>query len=287
MFTIKVGDDFLINQILECGQCFRYKKLDEMSYRVIAKGLVLHVKQDGQELQFDCDEEVYDDVWRDYFDMERDYVSVMDGLRKKDHYLKEAIMLCHGVRILQQDVFEMLITFILSQNKSIPQISVLVDRLAENYGEKIETDLNGLGGLELYSFPSSEQMQHATEEELRALKVGFRAPYIIDAVEKVVNGSVNLKRIHHMDTVDAREMLMSIKGVGRKVADCVLLFGCGKMDVFPIDVWVRRIMQATYFKDKQVSNSEMLDFAESYFEGVSGIAQQYLFYYARTEGIGK
>lgn len=283
MFALEECNDFSINQILECGQAFRYKKLEAMNYEVIAFNKVLRIKQEGAKVLFDCSEEEYNTLWHRYFDMDRDYSAIKEHLQCKDVYLKEAVALGHGVRILNQAPFEMLMTFIISQNKSIPQIRVLVERLAECYGDVIELPESQFR----YAFPRPEQLHGATEEALRDLKVGFRAPYLLDAIEKVTSGSVSIDELHKMPTEDARKMLMTIKGVGRKVADCVLLFGCGKMDVFPVDVWVKRIMNATYFKNQAVDNKEMLRFADTYFNDLSGIAQQYLFYYARTKGIGK
>lgn len=276
--TIEEG--FKIDQILECGQCFRYTKIDEMHYELIAFGQRLRVKQDGAEVYFDCSEEEYEVIWHNYFDFDRDYPALMRLLASKDKYLKEAVTDKSGTRILNQDPFEMILCFIISQNKSIPQIKVLVQRLCETYGKSVEDRYGSF-----YAFPSPQSLKKVTEDEFRALKVGFRGPYLKAAVDAVNSGSLILDSLYEMDRAEARARLTAVKGIGNKVADCILLFGYGKSDVFPIDVWVRRIMTEYYFDGEKVSDKKILDFADDYYGDISGLAQQYLFFHGRDKAI--
>ncbi len=202
-------------------------------------------------------------------------------MKKKDEHLRKAARSKSGLRILRQEPFEMMMTFIISQNKSMDQIKVLVERLAIAYGDYIEDSYGGY-----YTFPTPIQLQSVTEQDYRDLKVGFRAPYLQDAVRRVIDGSLCLEAIQGMDIQQARDALMTVKGIGPKVADCILLFGYGMVDVFPVDVWIRRMMTVTYFDEEKVSDKKILAFATSYFDGYAGIAQQYLFYYGRDAGIG-
>lgn len=280
MVTMEISEGFKINQILECGQCFRFKQLDAMFYEIYALSRRLRVKQEGNRVVFDCSQEDYDQLWHSYFDMNRDYPALMERLIRKDQYLKEAVTSKSGLRVLQQEPFEMLLGFIISQNKSIPQIKVLIERLCQTYGSQ-RTDVYGT----YYCFPTPEQLKEVTEEDFRALKVGFRAPYLLDAVRSVNEGQLDLEAIFNMERDVARDQLMTVKGIGRKVADCILLFAYGKANVFPVDVWVRRIVTESYFKGEKVSDRQILAFADDYFEGVSGLAQQYLFYHGRDKAL--
>lgn len=274
--------DFCIKQILECGQCFRYYKLSEKDYIVISFGKIIRAKQINNILELYCDENDYNNIWKHYFDMDRDYGDIKDVLAKKDPYLKLAVNNKYGVRLLRQDPFETLISFVISQNKHITHIKKLIEELSKKHG----TFIGEYQGQSYYSFPKVEDIKSITEDELRALKVGFRAPYIVDAINKVMNESVDLESIYNMSYEEAKKMLMSIKGVGNKVADCVLLFAYGKYEVFPTDVWVKRVMEYYYFKE-EVPIHKITEFAKTYFNEYAGFAQQYLFYYARDNKIGK
>lgn len=278
--VIKV-EDFLLEHILECGQCFRFYQEGD-GYTIVAKGRMLRVRQVNQELTLFCSEEEYQSIWHVYFDIGRDYSAIKRALSDKDDHLKNAVTQKHGIRLLRQEPWEMLISFILSQTKQIPQIKQLIETLSNRYGELIYRE----GTKAYYSFPTPKQLFMATEEDIRALKVGFRAPYIWEATQKVSKGEINLSALEEMSYEDAKKVLMSLKGVGQKVADCVLLFAYGKYEVFPTDVWVKRVMEYYYFGE----NTKMEDiqiFAKSYFGDYAGFAQQYLFYHARDNKLGK
>lgn len=270
---LTVEDSFDIKDIMECGQAFRYELLGAGHYDIFAYGKRLRVLQVNNRVTLNCEQLEYDTVWYHYFDMGTDYGAMKSRLIGVDQRMEGYINKKPGIRILRQEAFEMLITFILSQNKAMPQIKQLVARLSEHYGLQRE-DAYGT----FNAFPSPEALAKVSEATFRALKVGFRAPYLVDAIEKVSSGEVNLHSLESLTTEEARNLLMTIKGVGRKVADCVLLFGYHRMDVFPLDVWMRRVVSQLYFDHQKVSDKQMLMFAEEKFGELSGISQQYLFY---------
>lgn len=275
--------DFNIADILECGQCFNYSRIAEQEYELVAYGKYLHVKQDNEcVVLYNTNEEDYNKIWKTYFDMEKDYAVIKGRIIAADDRLTDAVHAKAGIRILQQDFFETLISFIISQNKQIPHIKQIVHTISERYGERIVL----APGKEVYTFPNVDKLYNVTEEELRECKVGFRAPYIRNAVEKVHNGDISGDMLRGMQVGEAREVLMTIKGVGEKVANCVLLFGLGFTDVFPVDVWMKRIMESMYFGED--TKRELIEqLAYDKFGEYSGYAQQYLFHFGRENGLGK
>ena len=204
-------------------------------------------------------------------------------LLEKDNLLRDSINEKYGVRILNQEFHEMLISFIISQNKQIPHIKQLVRRISEEYGEY----LGEINGEKYYSFPEVEILGTITEEQFREMKTGFRAPYLADAVEKLSKNVISVVDFQGMDEDDARKKLMEIKGVGEKVANCVMLFGLGYRSAFPIDVWMKRIMETLYFQGKDTKKELIADFAKEMYGEYGGYAQQYLFCYGRDNNVGK
>lgn len=282
-------EDFDIEDVLECGQCFHFSKLEDKEYEILAYDRYLRVKQEIMEdgitkrlVLFDTSSEDYEMIWRNYFDMDRDYRSLKSTIVSMDERLSDAVCAKQGIRILHQDFFETLISFIISQNKQIPHIKQIVHTISERFGECITL----ADGRKVYSFPDVERMYAVTEEELRTCKVGFRAPYIRNAVEKVYSGEITKEKLVMLNVDEARQLLMTIKGVGEKVANCVLLFGLGFTDVFPVDVWMKRIMENMYF-DSETKKDVIERFAMDKFGEYAGFAQQYLFFYGRENGIGK
>ncbi|MBC7958278.1 MAG: hypothetical protein H7X94_00290 [Vallitaleaceae bacterium] len=277
-----IVEDFLLQHVLECGQCFRFSSEGD-SYRLVAKSKVLKVRQIGKELTLFCSVQEYQQIWMTYFDLERDYGEIKRLLGQKDPHLKKAVEEKHGIRILRQEPWEMLISFIISQTKQIPHIKKIIEDLSNCYGTLIhESD-----GQAFYAFPTPQQLRSATEDDLRALKVGFRAPYIWNATYQIAHGKIQLEALEQMPYLEAKEILMSLNGVGSKVADCVLLFAYGKYEVFPTDVWVKRVVEHYYFKDEQIKMTGIQTFAKESFGDLAGFAQQYLFYHARDNKIGK
>ncbi len=263
-FYSKNGDiflktaDFDLDETLDCGQAFRWEKISADTYSGFLFRKPLIISQDKDVFTFhDTSEEDFLGIWADYFDLYTDY-SELKRRFSDDEMLAKACAYAGGIRLLRQDMGETLISFIISQNNNIPRIKGIISRLCEKYG----------------GFPSFEQLEGVTASDLDFLRAGFRAKYLEDCISKVTNGEIDLERIRSASLNDARKELMTIKGVGPKVADCVLLFGAHKTDAFPMDVWIKRVMAEFYPNGLPACT-----------EGVQGIAQQYLFHYMRT-GVG-
>ncbi len=272
--------DFNPVHTFECGQCFRWVSQDDGSYTGVARGRVLNVKvEDGVLILKNTDLDDFKNIWFDYFDLGRDYGKVKEAVMKDDT-MKEAVAFGWGIRLLKQDIWETLISFIISANNRIPRIMKTVGVISKIYGGKLEMD-----GKYYYSFPGVEKLIQSSLEELEVCKGGFRCKYILNSSNMLEKGEINLGKIHLMDTDRAREELMKFPGVGPKVADCVLLYSGTKYDVFPTDVWVKRVMEELYFK-RETSLNEIQKFAAGYFGNFAGFAQQYLFYFARENRIG-
>lgn len=282
-YKLKNVCDFDLAQTLECGQCFHFVKLDEEDYVLAANGHVLHVSQEDDTVTFyDTEEDEYVNVWKDYFDMDRDYSEIKKKLLEKDDKLKDAIESMWGVRILNQDFFETLISFIISQNKQIPHIKKIVSDISAKFG----TYKGTYGGVDMYTFPSLDQLANASEEDFKELKTGFRAPYIMDAIRRNREGQFDKNELKSMDYESCIKELMTIKGVGEKVANCVSLFGLGKKEAFPVDVWIKRIMETMYFGGVDTPKDKIAAFAKEQFGELGGFAQQYLFYYGKSIKMG-
>lgn len=275
--------DFDLSQTLECGQCFRFYKQDENDYVVVAYNKLLRIKQDGSNLIFfDCSENDMES-WINYFDLNRDYSQIKKFLLRKDKVLKPAIEEKWGVRILNQEFHETLISFIISQNKQIPHIKQLVRRISENYGSY----LGSVNGEDYYSFPDCSVLGTITEKDFREMKTGFRAPYLADAVLKLSLGELKAADFKGVGEEEAGKKLMTVKGVGEKVANCVMLFSLGYRAAFPIDVWIKRIMEELYFNGEDTSKDVIAKFAKENYGEYGGYAQQYLFCYGRDNKVGK
>ncbi|MDD5827770.1 MAG: DNA glycosylase [Lachnospira sp.] len=282
-YIVKGIRDFDLEQTLECGQCFHFVKLGDEEYGLTAYGKLLHIKQTGDELIFyNTSGEDFEKIWRKYFDLDRDYSSIKDKLLEKDDKLKDAIERMDGVRILNQDFFETLISFIISQNKQIPHIKKIVADISEKYGKYA----GNINGVDFYTFPSVGELKKATVEDLLELKTGFRAPYIADAVDKVNDNIIKEDCLRELNVDDCCEELCRIKGVGNKVANCVMLFSLGKREAFPVDVWIKRIMENLYFDSQDTSKDVIAELAKEKFGDLGGYAQQYLFYYGKTIKLG-
>ena len=264
--------DFNIEQIAESGECFRWNKLADNKYIGVIMGGVCIVEQNREEVSFDSN--LSDDVINHYFDLDREYNKIKEFYRN-DEILAKAIKYGEGIRILNQEKFETLISFIISANNNIPRIKKSVEKISEKYGKKIEYK-----GETYFAFPSPEELGKATLEELRECGVGFRDKYIKEAAEMVVKFHIDLEKISKLSTQECKKELIKIKGVGSKVADCVMLFSMEKADAFPVDVWIKRIMESLYIK-QEVSLKEIEKYAKEKFGEYAGIAQQYLFVYAK------
>lgn len=260
--VIEELENFTLEQTLDCGQAFRWQAIDETTWHGVAFGKYLKLGMCENILTlYDVSLEEFNTVWKSYLDLERDYKNIISIL-SSDPTLKAATSYAGGIRILNQEPWEALCSFIISQNNNIPRIKGIITRLCENFGEEI---CDGH-----YSFPTAEKIASLSLEDLAVLRSGFRAKYILDAAKKVSSGEINLEKLKTMDIDAARNELMTIYGVGAKVADCALLFGLGHIDAFPKDVWIKRVMERLF-------DGELPSCAKGY----SGIAQQYLFHFAR------
>lgn len=248
---------------LDCGQAFRWVPTGENEWHGVAFSRPLTLRQTEDEIIFiGTNEDDFENIWKPYFDLERDYDALCSRF-EADKYLKKAVSECCGIRLLRQEPWEALCSFIISANNNIPRIKGIIDRLCRLLGEH-------LGGDD-YAFPPPEKIIEAGVEGLAPIRAGFRSKYIVDAACKVASGEVDLNSIFNMTLDEGRDELIKIKGVGEKVAQCALLYGFGKVDAFPVDVWVKRIMSELY-----------PDGLPECTNGVRGIAQQYLFHWRRT-----
>lgn len=263
---IEKNREFDLQQTLECGQCFRFTTKDGKTYTGTAMGKSLTVTEDDSGIFFhNTSEEEFKSVWYDYFDLALDYSDVKRELVQSYSGLSDVIEYSPGIRILKQDPWEALCSFIISQNNNIPRIMGIVDRLCTLCGE-----LNADGS---YNFPTADVLANMSIDNLAPIRSGFRAKYLIDAAQKVSMGVVDLDRVANEDIEEARKELMLITGVGPKVAECTLLYGMHRLEAFPIDVWMKRAM-STLFNGVDPQS----------FGKYAGIAQQYIFHYARQSG---
>lgn len=275
--------DFEPKHIFECGQCFRWIKEEDDSYTGVFDGKILNVKKEGNLVYLNnTNLDDFNNIWYDYFDLGTDYSSIKEKLKNMDEYLDKATDFGYGIRILKQDSFEMLISFIISSNNRIPMIQRAIDNLSKNYGEFI----GEFNNKKYYSFPSLESLSKASVEEIRACQTGFRDKYIKSTVERIIADNEDVKNYRNLSTDECLKELLKFSGVGPKVGDCIALFGMQKIDTFPVDVWVKRVMEEFYIKE-DLSLPKIRKFAIDKFGDLSGYAQQYLFYYARELGIGK
>ncbi len=272
--------DFDLKHIFDCGQCFRWNADGDGSYIGVARGRALRIKQSGDTLTlYDTSEKDFESVWRGYFDLDRDYGEIKKKLASDD-VMRAAVLYGGGIRILNQDLWETVVSFIISASNNIPRIKGIIERLCAAFGKEIE-----YGGEIYYSFPDFEALARLTPEDLAPIRAGFRDKYIIDAARRFASGDIDEKYIRSLDAEGAKKELMRINGVGNKVANCILLFGLSHTEAFPVDVWIKRIMEYCYF-DGEESIEAISRFALERFGDLGGFAQQYLFFYARENKIG-
>ena len=282
-YIIKNTESFEPTHIFECGQCFRWNKEEDGSYTGVVGHNVLNVKKNENEVTITglCSEKI-EELCKKYFDLETDYEAIKEKLSKIDDNLKISIEYGNGIRILKQDTWEALISFIISANNNIPRIKGIIERISKKYGKTIKWQ-----GKEYYTFPTPEELSKASVVDLRKLGLGFRDTRVFETTRLVNTKQIDiyeLEKIIH--TKKLREELLKYPGVGPKVADCIMLFSMRRFEVFPIDVWVRRVMTELYFENETKivpNNKQILNYAEETFGNLSGLAQQYLFYWRREK----
>ncbi len=270
--VIQISDDFDLEKISLSGQCFRVQKSAGEVYRFIHGEHILYIqKKEENQFTVSCSQEEWKEIWQDYFDLKRSYRAVFERETGKNKFVSEAMAFGRGLRILHQDPWEVLLTFIISQRKSIPAISRAAEALALKFGHKIETAYETL-----YSFPSPSDLADATESDLAACGLGYRTPYILDAVSRVSAGTLNLDALSACTDEQLLKELQKIYGVGKKIANCVALFAYGRTACVPVDVWISRAIE----KDC-AGESPFGLYGEN-----AGIIQQYIFYYERKRPVG-
>jgi len=281
--AIKIKDltDFDPIHTFDCGQCFRWTRLENGNWRGIVRGIPVEVSWDGRDLTFyDTTEEIFLKVWYPYFDLGRDYGEIKRILTADDPVMARAIAFGEGMRLLRQDFDETLISFIISQNNGIPRIKKIIESLCTHFGEPIQYHDNTC-----YTIPSMARLGGLTDEEIRAVRAGYRDKYILKAARQMTDKLVDSCLLESCSTNEARKAILQLSGVGPKVCDCILLFAGIKYDVFPVDRWVSRVMAELYL-GYEAGYDELTEYARERFGPLAGFAQQYLFYYARAHKIG-
>ena len=253
-------------ETLDCGQAFRWKPVPDEKAEIwegIAGNHYLRIRREHNELRFECSSGDFEGFWKNYFDLNVDYSEKKKQLALLDPVMRDAIGYAPGIRLLRQEPFEVMCSFILSQNCNIPRIKGMIERLCALCGESIGQDQS--------AFPTPVALAAQGLDGLEPVRAGFRAKYLLSAAEAAVSGRVQLEKIYDMDIDEGRETLQQIRGIGPKVAECILLFGYHKLEAFPMDVWMKRVMEA-FYPGK----------SPSFFGSEAGLAQQYLFHYARN-----
>ena len=270
MEVIKNGNDIIIEGVkcldldltLDCGQAFRWEKQADGSWSGVVKGVFLNIDKKGDTVILkNTTAENYENIWKHYFDFDRDYEEICNRL-KQDSLIAPTVDEYYGIRILNQESWEALCSFVISQQNNIKRIKGIIDRLCRAYGEEVE---NGF-----YSFPSAERLSKLTVDDFERLGTGYRAKYLERLSKAVASGEIDFDKIKALSLEQARKELLNIYGVGIKVANCALLFGFEFYDAFPVDVWMKRVME--YYPNG----------LPECFDGIGGIAQQYLFHWARN-----
>lgn len=277
-YILENTEAFELVHIFECGQCFRWNKKADGSYTGIFKNNVINVKKEQGKIIFTgiCEGNIKD-ICTEYFDLDTNYKEIKAKLSKVDGYLKNSIEYGAGIRILKQDLWETLISFIISANNNIPRIKSIIERMSKKYGKKII-----FRGEDYYTFPTPKEMQFAKVEDLRALGLGFRDVRVYETIRRTLSKEIDLEKIIKERNVDdLKKYLLEIPGVGPKVADCIMLFSLKKYEVFPVDVWVRRVISELYFENKEQKPKDIQQFAKDRYGNLAGLAQQYLFYWRR------
>ncbi|MCR5341915.1 DNA glycosylase [Butyrivibrio sp. FC2001] len=266
---ITIVDDFAPKKIQISGQCFRVKETEPGVFRFITGEHVLYIKEsdskgDAKAFDISCSKKEWEKIWMPYFDMDRNYADICNREYGKHSFSDKAIDCGRGLRILKQDKWEMLISFIISQRKSIPAISSAVEAISAKFGTKLDD--------EIYAFPTSKQMAGATLDDLKECGLGYRAPYVYDAIRRANSGELDLEKLDDLDDEGLFEALMEVHGVGKKVSNCVCLFAYARMGRAPVDVWIARAI------DEEFGGvNPFPEYGEN-----AGIIQQYIFYYEKN-----
>jgi len=263
--VIKTIDHFSLAQISRSGQCFRMQEAEDGSFTLIAGNHFLKAWQQGRECRFACDEEEFESRWKHYFDLEQDYGEYIRQIDGQDSYLAAAADFGGGIRILWQEPWETLVSFLISQQNNIPRIRRCIQNICEAYGEEMR---NAQGGV-YYAFPTPEALAALDEDGLKGCNLGYRSKYVVRAAKSVVSGELCLASLAGMSYREAKEALLKLYGVGEKVAECICLFALHHLEAFPVDTHIHQALAGHYGQGFPVER----------YEGLQGVMQQYIFYY--------
>lgn len=276
---------FNLKYTLECGQCFRWNKIYEddkkVTYVGVIKDRVIKITEENDKLHvLSSNMDKLEEVINNYFDLDTNYQEIERQISNIDKNVKAAVKNSTGIRILNQDFFEMVISYIISANNNIPRISKSINEICKRYGKEIIFENN-----KYYLFPNLEDLLNVTEEEFKSCGVGFRARYLKNTIKNIYENKMDFEYMMKLDTITAKQELMKMQGIGPKVADCILLFSLSRKEVFPIDVWVERVMSKIYFKDLKgkVSKKDIINYSNNNFKEYAGIVQQHLFFNIREK----
>lgn len=261
----KEADHFSLAQICDSGQCFRMWRMGEQRFGLVASDRYLEAEQVGNMVTFACSQEDFDVFWKHYFDLDTDYGAFIEKINPRDRYLNAAAEAGWGIRILNQELWEMIVSFLISQQNNIVRIRRCIDNICRRYGEEKQSG-DGAG---YYAFPTPAALAMATEEELKECNLGYRAKYVLRAAKDVAEGKISLETLPKMKYSAAREELLRFYGVGEKVADCICLFALHHLEAFPVDTHIRQALEAHYKRG----------FPRRRYRGMEGVIQQYIFYY--------
>ncbi|MBO5279125.1 MAG: DNA-3-methyladenine glycosylase 2 family protein [Lachnospiraceae bacterium] len=257
--------NFSLSQICRSGQCFRMEEKEDHTMVIIAGDRYLEARQQGEECCFYCEETEFEDFWKEYFDLENDYAVYTERINPNDAYLRQAVGYGSGIRILRQELWEMIVSFLISQQNNIVRIRRCIKNICEHYGD---IHVNGRGEV-YYGFPKPEVLAELQDDDLKACNLGYRSKYVVRAARSVVSGEIDLETVSRLPYCKAREALLSLYGVGEKVADCICLFALHHLQAFPVDTHIQQAMQAHYRRG----------FPKRRYQGFQGVIQQYIFYY--------
>ena len=269
---IKITDDFDLEKIADSGQCFRWRKLADSAYDIVAFGKSLRIERatDAGVFTLSCQQDEYDSLWRQYFDLETDYRAIRESIAGKHPFADAAADFGQGIRIIRQEPWETLVTFIISQRRSIPSIKTAVEKLSSTAG----TEGHSASGEIYHTFPTAEQMARMTDSEWAGCRLGYREKYLRSVAGLFAEGTSRIDSMHHMTDEELLRDLKSLYGVGEKIAKCVMLFGFHRLDAFPVDVWIKRILEGIYHGGYEAS----------LFHPYNGIVQQYFYYWCLKNG---
>lgn len=276
MIVIKNIKNFDLDSTVTCGQIFRFEKESDNSYTIVLKDRIINVKYENNNLYVDSNKyDNLENVVTKYFDLERDYSKINEIIEKKDLEIKKIVEYCNGLKMINSYPFETIVSYIISANNSVPSIRKSVDMISKRYGKKVE-----FRDREYYLFPTAEELKNVRIEDYRTCSVGFRDKYIENIVRVINNDSNYLDNFYKLDSLSSFDILLKEKGIGPKVASCILLFAYQKFNVFPVDTWVKKIMKEKY---KIEGEKNIREKTKELYGEYSAIAIQYMFHYSRNK----